>query len=198
MGRKYPRKLLTGTPGSDNMAMPVAAPPPSHPAGKLVVATPANKGHLSRLNNAGRAFRLAPELLVGTLRRGFDCFARITDPFQRAVALMLLVTESHPFDDGNGRLARLIANGALSHAGQVRIVVPTVYRNNYLAGLAGVSNRAGRGETLVSVLSFAQRWTSAVDWTDFTRADETLRSVDAYMDPGLADASGIRLRLPGV
>jgi Fic/DOC family len=149
-------------------------------------------------NYAGGYAFVAPELLVGTLRRGFDCFARITDPFQRAVALMLLVTESHPFDDGNGRLARLIANGALSHAGQVRIVVPTVYRNNYLAGLAGVSNRAGRGETLVSVLSFAQRWTAAVDWTDFTRADETLRSVDAYMDPGLADASGIRLRLPGV
>lgn len=151
----------------------------------------------ARPNYAGGYAFVAPELLMGTLRRGFDCFAGITDPFQRAVSLMLLVTECHPFDDGNGRLARLIANAALSHAGQVRIVVPTVYRNNYLAGLAGVSNRAGRGETLVSVLDYAQRWTAAMDWSDFTRADEMLRSVHAYMDSGLADASGVRLRLPG-
>lgn len=147
-------------------------------------------------NYAGGYAFVSPELLVGTLRRGFDCFSRITDPFQRAVALMFLITECHPFDDGNGRLARLIANGALSYAGQVRIVIPTVYRNNYLAGLAGVSNAAGRGETLVSVLDFAQRWTAAFEWRDFTRADEVLRSVDAYMDAGLADAAGIRLRLP--
>jgi hypothetical protein len=147
-------------------------------------------------NYAGGYAFVSPELLVGTLRRGFDCFGHITDPFQRAVALMLLITECHPFDDGNGRLARLLANGALSCAGQVRIVIPTVYRNNYLAALTGVSNAAGRGETLVSVLDFAQRWTMAVDWSDFRRADEVLRSVEAYMDAGLADASGIRLRLP--
>jgi len=60
-----------------------------------------------------------------------------------------------------------------------------------------VSNAAGRGEALVAVLDFAQRWTAAMDWSDFTRADEILRSVHAYMDAGIADASGIRLRLPG-
>ena len=71
-----------------------------------------------------------------------------------------------------------------------------MYRNNYLAGLAGVSNEAGRGETLVSVLDFAQRWTAAVDWSDFRRTDEILHSVDAYSDAGIAETSGIRLRLP--
>jgi hypothetical protein len=149
-----------------------------------------------RQNYAGGYAFVSPELLVGTLRRGFDCFAGITDPFQRAVALMLLVTECHPFDDGNGRLARLLANGALSHAGQVRIVIPTVYRNNYLAGLAGVSNGAGRGETLVSVLDFAQRWTAAIDWSGFAAVDTVLRSLNAYMDSGLADSTGVRLRMP--
>jgi hypothetical protein len=133
---------------------------------------------------------------VGTLRRGFDVFAGITDPFQRAVALMLLITECHPFEDGNGRIARMMANGALSAGGQVRIVIPTIYRNNYLAGLAGVSNRAGRGETLVSVLSFAQRWTAAVDWSSFDVSDATLRQLNVYMDPGLAETAGLRLRLP--
>jgi fido (protein-threonine AMPylation protein) len=148
-------------------------------------------------NHAGGYTFVDPLLVEGTLRRGFDVFASITDPFQRAVALMLLVTECHPFDDGNGRVARILANGALSAAGQVRLVIPTVYRNNYLTGLAGVSNGNGRGETLVAVLAFAQRWTAAMDWTGFEAADNTLRRLDAYMDPGLADAAGIRLQLPG-
>jgi hypothetical protein len=147
-------------------------------------------------NYAGGYAFVDPELVVGTLRRGFDLFATVTDPFQRAVAVMLLITECHPFDDGNGRLARIVANGALSAAGQVRIVIPTVYRDNYIAGLAGVSNRAGRGETLVAVLQFAQRWTGAVDWSTFEGANEVLGRLDAYMDPGLADSAGVKLRLP--
>jgi hypothetical protein len=149
-----------------------------------------------RPNFVGGYEFVAPDLVVGTLRRGFDAFAGITDPFLRAVALMFLVAECHPFDDGNGRVARILANGALSAAGQVRIVIPTVYRNNYLASLAGVSNGNGRGETLVSVLQFAQKWTGAIDWSSFETADGALRRLDAYVDPGLAEASGIRLRLP--
>lgn len=147
-------------------------------------------------NYAGGYAFVDHDLVEGTLRRGFDVFAGTTDPFHRAVALMLLVTECHPFDDGNGRVARIIANGALSNAGQIRIVIPTLYRNNYLAGLAGVSNRNGRGETLMSVLQYAQKWTGAMDWTTFEDANATLLRLDAYMDPRLADASGIRLRLP--
>ncbi len=150
----------------------------------------------ARPNYAGGYQFVSPELLEGTLTRGFSAFEPITDPFQRAVALMLLVTECHPFDDGNGRVARLLANGALSAAGQVRVVIPTIYRNNYLAGLAGVSGGAGRGETLVSVLDFAQKWTAALDWSSFEGADRELRSVDAYLDAGVAESSGLRLRLP--
>jgi hypothetical protein len=150
-----------------------------------------------RRNYAGGYGFVEPDLVVGTLRRGFDLFSSVTDPMHRAVALMLLITECHPFDDGNGRLARIMSNGVLTAAGQVRIVIPTVYRNNYLAGLAGVSNGNGRGESLIAVLRFAQKWTAAIDWMTFEATDEQLRRLDTYMDPGLAEASGIRLRLPG-
>jgi hypothetical protein len=149
-----------------------------------------------RRNYAGGSAFVEPDLVVGTLRRGFDLFGSITDPMHRAVALMLLITECHPFDDGNGRLARIVSNGVLTAGGQVRVVIPTLYRNNYLAGLAGVSNGHGRGESLIAVLRFAQKWTAAIDWTTFEGTNEHLRRLDAYMDPGLAEASGIRLRLP--
>ena len=102
----------------------------------------------------------------------------------------------HPFDDGNGRIARLTANAELSGAGEARITIPTVYRNDYLAALAGFSRGVGRGESLISVLEFAQRWTLAVDWTTFERANHELQLVNAYLDPGIAEASGRRLQLP--
>ena len=149
-----------------------------------------------RPNYAGGYQFVHPDLLEGTLSRGFDCFAAVIDPFQRAAALMLLVTECHPFDDGNGRMARLIANAALSAAGQVRIVIPTVYRNNYLSGLGAVSNGSGRGETLVSVLRFAQKWASRIDWSTFEVADEQMHRTNAYLDAGRAELEGMPLRLP--
>lgn len=147
-------------------------------------------------NYAGGYAFVQPDLVVGTLLRGFDAFSGVTDAFQRAAALMLLVAECHPFDDGNGRMARLIANSELSAAGQIRIVLPTVYRNNYLAALAGVSNGAGRGEALLAVLAFAQKWTSYVDWSSYELADRQMTASNAYLDSGAAELAGIRLRLP--
>jgi len=149
-----------------------------------------------RRNFAGGYEFVTPELVEGTLITGFDVVDQLTDAFARAVAMMALITECHPFDDGNGRIARLTANAELSSAGEARITIPTVYRNDYLAALAGFSRGVGRGESLISVLEFAQRWTLAVDWTTFERANRELQLVNAYLDPGIAEASGRRLQLP--
>ncbi len=151
-----------------------------------------------RANYAGGYSFVDPEAVEGTLLRGFDVLESVTDPLHRAVSMMLLLTEVHPFDDGNGRVARLLANAELSAAGQIRIVVPTIYRNNYLAGLVGVSNGAGTGQTLLSVLDFAQRWTAAIDWSSYEAAHADLTDVSAYTDSGVAEASGLRLRMPAV
>jgi Fic/DOC family len=147
-------------------------------------------------NYAGGYQFVPPELLEGTLRRGFTSLDVLTDPFQRATAVMFLLTECHPFDDGNGRIARALSNAELSAGGQVRIVIPTVYRNNYLAALTGLSNQAGTGQSLISVLQFAQRWTSRIDWSSFETARELLTSSNAFVDPGIAEATGQRLTFP--
>lgn len=136
-----------------------------------------------------------PDLLEGTLMRGFDTFAPVTDAFQRAAALMLVITECHPFYDGNGRTARLISNAALSAAGQVRIVIPSIYRNDYLRGLRGVSNANGQGQALLAVLGFAQRWTTVIDWRTFDGADAMLRRTHAYDDPAVV-GEDVKLRMP--
>lgn len=149
-----------------------------------------------RPNYAGGYAFVAPDLVEGTLRHGFAVLNPLTDPFQRATALMFLITECHPFDDGNGRLARALSNAVLTAGGQVRIIIPTVYRNNYLAALSGLSNQAGAGESLIAVLRFAQRWTARIDWSEFERANEQLTATNAFMDPGLADRTGQRLIFP--
>jgi hypothetical protein len=151
-----------------------------------------------RPNYAGGYQFVEPDLLVGTLKRGFDLLTPVTDPLHRAVGMMFLVTECHPFDDGNGRVARIVANAELTAAGQVRVVIPTVYRNNYLAALSAVSNQAGRGESLVAVMRFAQRWATAVDWRTYDTADTDMRQSNGYIDPGIAETTGQRLRLPGI
>jgi hypothetical protein len=46
------------------------------------------------------------------------------------------------------------------------------------------------------VLDFVQRWTAAVDWSSYEAANIELQQANAYMDAGVAESSGLRLRLP--
>ena len=110
--------------------------------------------------------------------------------------MMALVTEVHPFDDGNGRVARLTVNAELSTAGRVRIVIPTVFRSNYLVALNAISAGTDHGASLLAVLDFTQKWVAAVDWSDYAAADATMTACNAYLDPATADASDRNLILP--
>ena len=146
-------------------------------------------------NYAGGYQFVDPELVEGTLKRGFDLLNSVHEPFARATAMMVLITECHPFYDGNGRVARMFTNAELTAAGEVRIVIPTSYRNDYLAGLSGVSNGAN-GQSLVAILHFAQRWTAAIDWSDYTDAQAQIDATNGFVDPGVADRTERRLHLP--
>ena len=147
-------------------------------------------------NFAGGYEFVEPRLVIGTLTQGFEMCSEAIDPFARAVAMMVLITECHPFLDGNGRVARLCSNSELSAAGEVRYCIPTVYRNDYLAALNGFSNGNGAGESLISVLEFAQRWTAAVSWENYDEARSTVAACNAFQDPGIADRTGVRLLMP--
>ena len=55
--------------------------------------------------------------------------------------MMFLVTEVHPFADGNGRVARIMMNAELAAAQQTRVLIPIVYRSNYLSSLRALRQR---------------------------------------------------------
>ena len=146
-------------------------------------------------NRAGETLFVAPELVPGTLARGFELLRSLPDAFQRAVFMMVLVSEVHPFVDGNGRVARIMMNAELVACGERRIVVPTVFRSNYLAGLKALSHNAIT-RTLIRSLDFLQRYTLAIDFSTLAGAQEQLSATNAFRDAQQADAEGVRLVLP--
>jgi Fic family protein len=131
----------------------------------------------------------------GTLKKGFELYQSLDAPFHRAVFMMFLVAEVHPFADGNGRIARIMMNAELVAGNEQRIIVPTVYRNNYLVALKALTHNQ-QPQALVRTLDFAQRYTGKVDWSDKQTAKRILEATHAFVDPTDADLQGIRLTLP--
>ena len=147
-------------------------------------------------NQAGLTVFVAPDLVPGTLAQGFHLYRSLETPFQRAAFMMFLIAEVHPFADGNGRVARIMMNAELAAAGEERIIVPTVYRANYLSALKALS-RAGRPEPLIRMLDHAQRWTAAVEWRSLEETRHELDDCNAFDDPNVAEVEGRRLQMPG-
>lgn len=73
-------------------------------------------------NQAGMTHFVAPDLVEGTLEGGYDC-QTFGDPLHRSIFMMALVSEVHPFADGNGRVARIMMNAELVSGGEERIII---------------------------------------------------------------------------
>ena len=117
----------------------------------------------SKANQAGSTLFVLPELVPGTLKEGFARVNALRDPVACALMTMFVVTEVHPFRDGNGRTARLAMNCVLSAANVCRIIVPTVYREDYLLPLKKLTNQNDAGSYIRSMVR-AQDWTSRLNY----------------------------------
>lgn len=142
-------------------------------------------------NQAGGTRFVEPELVRGTLLRGWEVARGLRTPFQRAAMVMFVLTEVHPFTDGNGRIARAFMNAELVAARERRMIVPTVYRDDYLSGLRALS-RQDHPMPYILMLDQAQRFTASVRWDDYAMALADLRAANAMAAP----EEGVRLRIP--
>jgi fido (protein-threonine AMPylation protein) len=133
-------------------------------------------------NFAGRTSFVSPELSEGTLRKGFELLKALDGGFRRASFLMFVISEVHPFTDGNGRVARVFMNGELVADGQKRIIIPTVYREDYLLNLKAATNRRGWGGFL-SMLDRAQEFVARIDFSSYDRARLELERANAFESP---------------
>jgi hypothetical protein len=86
-------------------------------------------------------------------------------------------------------------NAELVTASEQRIIIPTVYRNNYLSALRALSVN-NQPEPLIRMLDFAQKYTLSIGFSDFNQARLLLQKTNAFLDPNEAEAKGLRLILP--
>jgi hypothetical protein len=133
-------------------------------------------------NRAGDSLFVLPGLVAGTLGAGWERIPELDTAFERAVYVMFLISEVHPFDDGNGRLARVTMNTELVAGMQSRIIVPTVFRDDYLGGLRRMA-RQHDPSVLIKAMRYGHDFTSQIDFSDLKRATDTLRATNAFHEP---------------
>ena len=148
-----------------------------------------------RRNQAGSYVFVSPDLVEGTLAEGFRRLGELPEGFPRAAFVLFVVSEVHPYDEGNGRTARAAMGAEMSAVGQSRIIIPTVFRNEYLTGVRALS-RDGRCDLYVRMLAFAWRWTADMPWHDRAAVEGQLIATNALVDSTDAERSGLRLHLP--
>jgi hypothetical protein len=146
-------------------------------------------------NQAGSYVFVAPALVEGTLVEGYKRLADLPPGFARAAFELFLISEVHPYDDGNGRVARAAMCAELSAVDQARVVIPIVFRNEYQTALRNLS-REGRADLYVRTLAYAWRWTAAMPWQDRAAVDGQLVATNALVDSTDAERTGVRLDLP--
>lgn len=133
-------------------------------------------------NRAGETYFVDFTLVKGTLIRGFDYLKNLTDPFSKAVYMMFLISEVHPFLDGNGRIARIMMNAELVHQLQTKIIIPTVYRENYLSALRKLS-RQQEPSAYIRMLRHAHEFSNNLFGEDLKEMEMQLDRSNAFKDP---------------
>ena len=139
----------------------------------------------SKNNRAGNTEFVDCRLVKGTLNYGFKYYAALRDPFARAIFMMFMISEVHPFNDGNGRISRIMMNAELVKAEQTRIIVPTVFREDYILALRKLTRQKNPG-AYINVMTKLQKFSDNLYGSDFTELKEYLRACNAYEEPSQA------------
>jgi len=147
-----------------------------------------NPGVIKKVaNKAGDSVFVQPEHVEGTLSQAFPLYQSLPEGLARAIFMQFLVAEVHPFDDGNGRLSRIMMNAELVVCESHKLIVPTVHRESYLNGLRQAT-RMGKFRTLAKVFADLHAYTASIEWNDYGEAKAILQAhmADKLPDHGVA------------
>ena len=132
-------------------------------------------------NRAGNSYFADYELVRGTLKKGFDFYSALRSPFAKAVYMLFMISEVHPFDDGNGRVSRIMMNAEMAHAGECKILIPTVFRTDYLDALRKLT-RQSDPSALIRALSRVRLFSSQLQTDNFENLKLQLEHANAFSD----------------
>jgi len=133
-------------------------------------------------NFAGSTSFVDFNLVKGTLMRSFDFYAALEHPFSKACYIMFIISEIHPFLDGNGRLARVMMNAELVKGCQSKIIIPTVFRDDYIGALKKLTRQADAG-TYLRMLQKAHEFSTTLYSDNWDKMHEMLQQSNAFSEP---------------
>lgn len=144
--------------------------------------TTKNPGHFKDKNNfAGQTAFVDVRLVRGTLMKGFEYYQVLQHPFAKAAYMMFMISEVHPFLDGNGRVSRVMMNAELVKGGQSKIIIPNVFRDDYLGALRRLTRRQDP-IPFIEMLSKAQRFSATIFGEDFDDMRLKLENSNAFAE----------------
>jgi fido (protein-threonine AMPylation protein) len=142
-----------------------------------------NAGEFKVQNNrAGNTEFVDFTLVEGTLKQGFKYYAALTDPMAKAVFIMFMISEVHPFTDGNGRISRIMGNAELFKSGLSRIIVPTVFREDYILSLKKFTNRK-EPDAYIRIMDKLQYFSTNIFGENFDELNNYFKETNAYKEP---------------
>jgi hypothetical protein len=157
-----------------------------------------NAGQFKTQNNRADNTEFADYTLVeGTLKQGFRYYAALTDPMAKAIFMMFMVAEVHPFTDGNGRISRIMGNAELFRSGLSRIIVPTVFREDYIMPLKKFTNRR-EPDAFTRVMDKLQHFSNNIFGENFDELNEYFQATNAYKEPSEGKLNIIDRSLPDI
>ncbi|MEO6632986.1 MAG: Fic family protein, partial [Mucilaginibacter sp.] len=133
-------------------------------------------------NRAGNTEFVDWQLVTGTLKKGFELHSILRNSFARAAFMMFMVSEVHPFLDGNGRVARVMMNAELTSKGLSKIIIPTVYREDYMGALKKLTKQA-EPAPYIRMLLRAHEFSATVYGEEMNVMEAYLKKCDAFEEP---------------
>ena len=149
----------------------------------LMAARPdRNPGMFKMQNNhAGDTHFVDCTLVRGTLFKGYEYYQALEHPFAKALFMLFMVSEVHPFNDGNGRISRIMMNAELVAADQSKVIIPTVFREDYLNALRRLTRRSDPS-VLIRAISRVQQFSANITGDDFEATRKYLESCNAFKE----------------
>lgn len=142
-----------------------------------------NPGEFKEKNNqAGNTLFVDFSLVRGTLVKGFDFYNVLEGSFRKAAYMMFMISEVHPFQDGNGRIARIMMNSEFVKNNESKIIIPTVFREDYLLTLRKLT-RNDDPEAYIHMLVKAQKFSSKIYSDNYDEMYQHLKDCNAFYEP---------------
>jgi hypothetical protein len=132
-------------------------------------------------NRAGNSHFVSWQQVRGTLKKGFEIYSAIRHPFAKAVFVLFMTSEVHPFSDGNGRVSRIMMNAELTAAGQSKIIIPTVFRDDYLGALRKLTRKEDP-EPLIHAMERLRLFGSTLHGMKFEQMRDYMERCNAFKD----------------